>query len=1173
VNEIEFEKGKFEPVNSDGEAQGDQDFDDIENFEDAEEQLRGEIVIAEKAKAKGTKKKGRKKKARRALREVETRENGQNGNVEETGGEFSQNGIYEHVEEDEVPDESPLKRKPTSNNNGTSFKEPRASRSQTILQQEEDEAEEEDDAEAMVGLLHAAMSQNSTRQASSSLPVDHGAKPELENQMGVETGQSIYDIPLSQDSPDPSMLSVKLKKAKKFKARRSSHGAAQTSYDAENHPVALLHQPLTPAPTAHHFQLSSPRDAVQASAQITQDANQAHDISDVEEEEEPKRPSKKALGKRRAADDTLPERSKKKAKRIKDQGPPNRDIRTMLPSSSSEGESRAQLNERQTPVGLLQAPLRRTGSSSISTPRVVIPSKAIASSKSTQKPKRSPPADKESRNSEKVSRTRPSLTEVNGPRETSAERDSDESDYHPNTNEPENTPELLPQLPSTSSKPRERRKRRLPVDDSDPFALSTNKESIRPRVGALINRTPKTPISEVRPRVATPSSKGRLSNEEIDEITQAVENYRSFRGWTQRQINDLIQQNAQSAEGRALWQSIFSEVSEIPTKNVKNTCRRKFHNYERGGWSEEQDEELRVAYAANPRKWKQIGATINRFPEDARDRWRNYLVCGDNMRKDRWDKDEEDQLRIAVAECIAAIRRSSGAQTVDEESLIDWNMVSKKMNHTRSRLQCSMKWKKIKEREESDEEDKVATAPISSTPWRLSEARDEARTLSATEKLRLLIAIRESGAAREGKIPWSLIRDELDAKGKRMTWRVCFRNLKNRVPGHENMRFQDIVEELIDAFEASAPDEPDGFGIGVSKRQRTTKSSGEQDDENSEGPSTVSKKKRRHRDRVQDAVNGTEPHDRERSQPKHLVQSSDFLDEGNGEGPSTVKKKKLRHRMRRQDESTQSTQETVVVPEASGDETPSIRNKRKHRDRTKNTNGAHKMIDGDPDDILASFQSVRTTQTLDRPWTIRKSKRNQRLSAEKVFEEPSDDDAIQPANENEEAAQMDQAGAYTTSGNPETDDELENEDGPQYDKFEDEDGRPRNQTDDQYEDENGYPELAREESLNPEESLFAGATHLDPNDDEDIPDQEYENGFADEKESDKHHDTESVELGDSFLERSDESTFKRRPSPEPFDFKTRLNGAREISMESESSYASTIHAKPKQVQRISSVEL
>ncbi|KAH8789939.1 hypothetical protein F5882DRAFT_235097, partial [Hyaloscypha sp. PMI_1271] len=232
-----------------------------------------------------------------------------------------------------------------------------------------------------------------------------------------------------------------------------------------------------------------------------------------------------------------------------------------------------------------------------------------------------------------------------------------------------------------------------------------------------------------------------------------------------------------------LWKHIYEEVPDIPRRQIQQLCRRRFHNFEaRGSWTDEQDQELREAYEKYPNKWKQIGETVHRFPEDCRDRWRNYLVCGDNMRKDAWDKEEEERFKEVVQECIEMVREMKRVSTdprdkaKSDDSLVDWNVVSQKMDHTRSRLQCINKWKKIKDREEVH----------------------VARKMKAKEKLLLLYAVRESGAGREGKIPWKRVQEDVPGKPRKMAMRVAFRQMRQHIEDNEDMALQDIVDLLID---------------------------------------------------------------------------------------------------------------------------------------------------------------------------------------------------------------------------------------------------------------------------------------------------------------------------------------------------------------------------------------
>ncbi|KAH7029291.1 uncharacterized protein B0I36DRAFT_244375, partial [Microdochium trichocladiopsis] len=166
---------------------------------------------------------------------------------------------------------------------------------------------------------------------------------------------------------------------------------------------------------------------------------------------------------------------------------------------------------------------------------------------------------------------------------------------------------------------------------------------------------------------------------------------------SQFEINAFIHGNPKDVNSSEFWNRVISTCPNRRRQKVINQCRRKFHNFvARGTWTPEQHDELSKMWEMHGNKYTLIGSLINRHPEDVRDRIRNYVVCGDNRRKDAWSQEEEDRLANIVAEAIDTIRRmrekgESNSAATDEE-LVDWQMVSEKMDRTRSRLQCITKW-------------------------------------------------------------------------------------------------------------------------------------------------------------------------------------------------------------------------------------------------------------------------------------------------------------------------------------------------------------------------------------------------------------------------------------------------------------------------------------------------
>jgi len=517
----------------------------------------------------------------------------------------------------------------------------------------------------------------------------------------------------------------------------------------------------------------------------------------------------------------------------------------------------------------------------------------------------------------------------------SIEQDSDNGSVHSQVNEPE------PILARNSSSRSElsgsssvRHKSIVPAGVSRK-ANERNPKAPKP---SLTPKPPKaeTPKSESKPKNKPKQSRpsllamGRLTEEQTNEIRSALEQYRIDKEISEFRLNELVQKDAQK-DGKELWKFVCEEVSDLPRRKVIEWSRRNFHNFEaRGAWTEEQDEDLRREYELQPQKWKDIGQALNRFPEDCRDRWRNYLINGDNMKTDVWEREEELKLKKVVRKCLDKIRRmkQEEGESSDEANIeegLDWNKVSELMNRTRSRLQCIRKWKIIKAREESDTEDAGGSQVVSHS-WRGRDAAEKARKLKADEKLQLLYAIRDSEVGREAKIPWLRIKDEFFQGTAPMTLRLCYKNMKRNIEGSEDMKLREVVRILIAAFEECAPNEPEGFRNHFS----------------SLASYTTPTRRRRSKGKKESKVTRPSP-----------------ADDNGGEGLSMIRKKKsIRSRMKKQGES----QESMDAQSEAGS------------------------------DIGASFKSSMRPRSGSVHARTRQSTRGKFLSEEKVISEEDEDD-------------------------------------------------------------------------------------------------------------------------------------------------------------------------------------
>lgn len=281
---------------------------------------------------------------------------------------------------------------------------------------------------------------------------------------------------------------------------------------------------------------------------------------------------------------------------------------------------------------------------------------------------------------------------------------------------------------SSSAKPKTKRKRQSTENGSPAPTVKRVKRSSMPRASAgdYPEQGPFTPV-------------------ECDLIETHMLTFCRDHELSRDQLIGLIQSS--SREMSKVYVDLATDI--LPHRNrraVQRYCRRHYNNFQRGRWTEEQDELLRTAYAETPNKWVKIGERVGRMPEDCRDRWRNHVSL-DQRHTDVWTQDEEQRLAQAVSECLKAVQATMDTTLSREieDDYIAWNVVVQKMNGSRNRLQCSMKWRKIKarvireetaqrEREEAiargeivrDEEelyDDGMTSPHTTTRWKAEAQR------------------------------------------------------------------------------------------------------------------------------------------------------------------------------------------------------------------------------------------------------------------------------------------------------------------------------------------------------------------------------------------------------------------------------------------------------------------
>ncbi|UKZ50072.1 hypothetical protein TrVGV298_004328 [Trichoderma virens] len=352
-------------------------------------------------------------------------------------------------------------------------------------------------------------------------------------------------------------------------------------------------------------------------------------------------------------------------------------------------------------------------------------------------------------------------------------------------------------------------------------------------------------------RTADPGNytQGRFTQAEFDGISRVIEQFRDEYGMTQAEVNQIIQAPGGTTAGDAharLWYRLFEVCPDRKRQKVINVARKKYHNFvARGTWTPEQDEELSQLIAVHGNKWSEIASLINRHPEDVRDRFRNYIVCGPNQRKDVWDE-EEEQLLVQVVEeameVIEEIRKEDPTRPIYQknvEDIIDWQDISKSMGRKRSRLQCITKWKAMQNRLSGKKKDKKAPPAQTSEKKKRTEpaempishedisslldsARQQLASMREEEQYRLVLALQQASVLSDAEIPWAKLLD----KKFRGQWTLdtqvlLWDRLKQTVPDWEAMTVLDIAQYIINEYNRTGGlPEINGSGYDDDEREK-----------------------------------------------------------------------------------------------------------------------------------------------------------------------------------------------------------------------------------------------------------------------------------------------------------------------------------------------------------------
>jgi Myb-like DNA-binding protein REB1 len=258
---------------------------------------------------------------------------------------------------------------------------------------------------------------------------------------------------------------------------------------------------------------------------------------------------------------------------------------------------------------------------------------------------------------------------------------------------------------------------------------------------------------------------GSFSQHEVDLIDEFMMRYCHMNNMTREDLCKRVWSNERRKDN--FWDDVANILPTRTRASVYKHIRRAYHVFKaRGKWTPEEDKELGDLVEEKGKLWKQIGLTLCRMPEDCRDRWRNYVKCGEKRVQNKWGVDEEERLREVVTHIMTTYPGHD----------INWTEVSDMMGGTRSRIQCRYKWTKMVKR--------AAMAKIDA--------------MMPGDKISLLQFLKQSGYEDESQVDW----DGFAALDSRGFWtgkelQVAFESQRAKILDGNNKDFRQVVDELL----------------------------------------------------------------------------------------------------------------------------------------------------------------------------------------------------------------------------------------------------------------------------------------------------------------------------------------------------------------------------------------
>lgn len=381
-----------------------------------------------------------------------------------------------------------------------------------------------------------------------------------------------------------------------------------------------------------------------------------------------------------------------------------------------------------------------------------------------------------------------------------------------------------------------KRKRTSPVDDANKLvdpALRELDEAAAAAAAVLSDdgtyskkkkrRLPTKTAVKRAPRPRKPSALSDLSGdiptvtggtftlEERHAIDTHLHQYMAAHDLTHPELCTRVWSNDRKKDD--FWESVCGVLPLRSRASIYKHVRRSYHVFEqRAKWTPAEDEELARLVAEKGSSWKDVGEAMGRMGEDCRDRWRNYVKCGEGRGKDRWGEEEEGELRRVLKDVLRGIKIRRGAPDdddaevdldapeVDGEEDINWTAVSELMGNRRSRIQCRYKWNKMKQQKARQHGLTASRSPGVAAAARKRKLRAAPEDMLTGDHIWVIRTIRDSDVTEERAIDWDAMADHPDCIWTGRDIEKAYKALRSTLP-HRRLPLPEILNRLLTELE------------------------------------------------------------------------------------------------------------------------------------------------------------------------------------------------------------------------------------------------------------------------------------------------------------------------------------------------------------------------------------